>query len=102
MKKEEKKFQALILIEQLQMSLTKAPIVGSLEKILQSLESSPLIDEIFIFCNKNRKDIKDLLARRKVKGQIQVLFSECGDSVGDQLREVHSMRIINSDFVLIR
>lgn len=102
MKKEEKKFQALVLIEELKMSLAKAPIVGSLEKILQSLETCPLIDEIFIFCNKQRKEIKELLAKRKVKGSIQVLYSECGDSVGDQLREVHSMRIINTDFVLIR
>jgi 2-C-methyl-D-erythritol 4-phosphate cytidylyltransferase len=102
MKKEEKKFQALILIEELTKSITKAPNCTILGKILQNLEASPLIDEIFIFCNKNRKEIKQILARRKNKNGIQVLYSECGNSVGDRLREVHSMRIINSDFVLIR
>ena len=102
MKNENKKFQALIMIEAFPMSIQRAPICSFLEKILENLEMSLLIDEIFIFCNKNKSQIESIIAQRKNRKPVKLLFTECGDSIGDRLREVQSMRKITNDFVLIR
>lgn len=102
MKKEQKKFQALILIKNLNTSIIKAPLCSILEKILQSLEMASLVDEIFIFTNKDEQIFNNFLSQRKKKHNVKLLFSECGESVGDRLREIHRGRDITTDFILIK
>ena len=102
MKKSEEKLQALILLDELEISMVKSPLQSPLEVVLRRLETSNLIDEIFVFSNQEKEQLESFIKRRKGRKATRLLFSECGDSTGDKLREIHSMRVLVSDFVLVR
>ena len=103
--KEEKvfKIQGLIILEHITVSLTRAPILSPLERVMRSLDACSNIDEILIFTRERKAEVERTLKRRQGKKPFKILFSsDCGPSLGDQLREVQSMRVVNEFFLLIR
>ena len=102
-----KKIQGLIIAENIDGSpfnyfFDQAPIEHPLEKSIQLFERSE-IKEIFVFASKNKEKVAEYLAQRKTRNekQIKLLATESVDNLGDILRSVFEMKVINNDFVLL-
>lgn len=89
-------------MEEIDISINKFPIESPLERQLNLLYRSKFIDEVFLFTNNRKDEIEQTLSSIKKIKPTKCLFSRCGDSLGDKIREVHSMREIETDFLLMR
>ena len=97
-------YQGLVLAEQFEsvynLCLVNAPVECSLEKTIQMLERAGL-EEIYVFASTHKEAVSNYITQRP-KRQTPIIFIYSPDclTLGESLRAVFSMKVINGPFVL--